>query len=53
MYFNTIEVSRKSIFRPLPELINNPGNLFYFKGLGGNKWAWTFVGHGLTFWLDG
>jgi hypothetical protein len=53
MYFNTIEVSRKSVFRSLPELINNLGNLLCFQGSGGNKWAWAFVGHRLTFWLDG
>ena len=29
MYFNPIEVSRKSVFRSLPELINNPGAQTY------------------------
>jgi hypothetical protein len=53
MYFNPIEVSRKSVFRSLPELINNGANLFCFQGSWSYKWAWTFVGHGLTFWLDG
>ncbi len=53
MYFNPIEVSRESVFRSLPELINNPENLFCFQGSWGYKWAWALVGHRLTFWLDG